>query len=866
MLAALSTLVEVNPEPLEATGNLPLYFSLILEITKHPSLFVSLPVLEVWLRMLKSRTPQFTDIINESLGPLLELCTARTMKFDNLPEDSSNPVIAFLAVDCDTMAQRDLILSQYRSACVQTIETVVRRVPVDAIQHILGETANFFTALQSKPFTKTNYSKGSIDALEADAHFTAVEAGARGCLKWIATHADATADEQNKAVEHKRSEIEHIFAQWCESGLQITIHDPDIKRKMLAQIVSLSSKVLARYPQTAFSVLDHLLDIRSEKGDASQQYQDSSKELLETTAYGAQRLSTAFADSFLTIYDQLETRINHIIAAEGADLQPRWLPFLIMIIHRASNLDAETRTDKLRSMIQPIKDAWQDPVIHQAVTDYGTFCSFLGWDKLPEYLHNSKYNEVPDWSEKPLDLVGTELQQDLLTRNDLIPIRLTKALLHATTEKLEEGSPIYAIARTIWGEILPFILPNLLKMLSYATQFHNRTTWNSFPVDIQNVVRRILTDRFWQNGISAESRDAFVNKVNNTKNTYEGFGSTVRRTVRTIRTGACDLLLFLSKLGDVFYGITDLAVPLSQALYENAIGLSAHHFSLLITVSSTLIKGCDISLREQFLPPMLAALFQQLRIKVDEEWEILNRRNEEVSADDNLDDEMKNQSILRSMTYNACYLMYTLTNADLFKGEDPTPLAIITNNVNILEPVITFAASALRVRDYHSVKSTCVVLHDRLIPLYRDPSAVHDYICNDILKTAITSLHEPYFVELQKDLAALILQIIHTDAEVSASVIASLPVLSEHPDRVRTAIERIRGCTQEKVGRALVLALLEQIRGVSIHEMGRIGGPKKSKNQMKLLQQFEEQQQQAQIKANERGESPGLDGVAQLLQ
>jgi exportin-5 len=865
MLASLSTLVEVNPEPLEATGNLPLYFSLTLEITKHPSLFVSLPVLDVWLRLLRSRTPQFTDIINESMGALLELCTQRTMKFDALPEDSTNPVIAFLAVDCDTLAQRDLILSQYRTACVSTIETVVRRVPVDAIKHILGETANFFTSLQTKPFSRESYIKPSMDALEADAHFTAVEAAARGCLKWVATHADAN-DQLNKAIENKRSEIEHIFAQWCESGIAVTIPDPDIKRKMLAQIVSLSSKILARYPQTAFSVLNHLLDIRSDKSPSSQQFQDSSKELLETTAYGAQRLATTFADSFLTIYDQLETRIQQIITDEGADLQSRWLPFLIMIIHRASNLDAETRTVKLRGMIQPIKEAWQDPVIHEAVTNYSTFCTYLGWDKLPDYLHRNKYNEVQDWSEKQLDEEGLGLQQDLLSRNDLIPIRITKALLHATTEKLEEGSPIYAIARTVWGEILPFILPNLLKMLSYATQFHNRETWSSFPPEIQTVIRRILTDRFWQNGISAESRDAFVNKVNNTKNTYEGFGSTVRRTVRTIRTGACDLLLFLSKLGDVFYGIPDLAVPLSQALYENAIGLSAHHFSLLITVSSTLIKGCDIPLREQFLPPILASLFQQLRIKVDAEWDILNRRTEEASADDNLDDEMKNQSILRSMTYNACYLMYTLTNADLFKGDEPTPLAIITGNVNILEPVITFAASALRVRDYHSVKSTCVVLHDRLIPLYREPSAVHDYICNDILKTAITSLHEPYFVELQKDLAALILQIIHTDADISASVIASLPVLSEQPDKVQAAIERIRGCGVEKVGRALVLELLEQIRGVSIHEMGRIGGPKKSKTQAKLLQQYEQQQQEAQVKAAERGDSPSLEGVADLLQ
>ena len=498
------------------------------------------------------------------------------------------------------------------------------------------------------------------------------------------------------------------------------------------------------------------------------------------------------------------------------------------------------------------------------MTDYGTFCQYLGWDRLPEFLHENKFAEVRDWSEKQLDQNGLMIQQELLDRNDQIPIKMTKALLHATTEKLEEGMSIFSIACTVWGEIMPTILPTLLKMLNYATSFHSNEQWEAFPPDIQNVIRRILTDRFWQSGISAESRDAFVSKVNNTKNTFEGFGSTVRRTVRQIRTGACDLLLFFSKLGAVFYGIPDMALPLSQALYDGAANLSAHHFSVLITFSSNLIKGCPVQLREQFLPPVMASLFQQLRIKIDAEWDILNRRTEESTAEDNLDDEMKNQSILRSMTYNGCYLLFVLTKPHLFKGDDATPLALITTTVAILEPVLVFSASALRVRDFHSVKSICLLLHDRLIPLYREPSAVHDYICNEILKAAISSLHEPYFVELQRDLASLIVQIITLDADISGTVISSLPGLSEQPQRVATAIERVRGCGSEKVGRALVLELLEQIRGVSIHEMGRIGGPKKSRTQARLLQQFE-MQTEPQVKM-ERGGSPGLEGVAQLLQ
>lgn len=121
-------------------------------MTRHASLLVSLPLLEVWLRLLKSKTPDFTDVVEESMGALLELCGQRSIKFDALPEDSGNPTVAFLAHDCDTAPQRELVITQYRQACVQTIEVVVRRVPLEAMKHVLNETATFCTSLESRPF------------------------------------------------------------------------------------------------------------------------------------------------------------------------------------------------------------------------------------------------------------------------------------------------------------------------------------------------------------------------------------------------------------------------------------------------------------------------------------------------------------------------------------------------------------------------------------------------------------------------------------------------------------------------------------------------------------------------------------------
>jgi exportin-5 len=877
--------------------------------------------MQIWLRLLRNRTPDFSEIVEEFIGSLLELCSQRSIRYDMIPEESGDRSLMFLAADCDNATQRDIILQQYRQACVGIIEQIVRKVPIEAIKHILTEAASFFQVAKDQQIDPTTYTRISTSTLQADAYFTTVEAGTRGCLKWLAVHIDSN-PEPNKATEQKGDEIRTTLSQWCQTSLNIPLPDPDMRKKLIAQIVSISCKVLPPGSPSALTILDSILSVHSQKIQASVQYSDASKELVETCAYAAQRMATVFADQFLPIYEQLESRIQGIIAEEGDDLQPAYFAFLIMIIHRASNLDAETRTEKLRRMILPVKSAWENPSLVNAATSYEAFCSLVGWDQFPQFLSSQNFHQAQDWSRHQLNEAGREFQANLLRQNEQVPIKLTKAILKATTDKLEEGSPVFEIACAIWAEVMPSILPNLLKFLNYATNFQNPERWSSLPPQIQGSMKRLLQDRFWQSGISNETRDAFVSRVNNSKDSFEGFGSTVRRTIRQIRVGSCDILLLFSKLGDAFFGISDLASPMSEAIYEGSHALSAHHFSVLITFSSQLINACPPHLRRQFLPPIIAKLFHHLRYKIESEWEAVNRRTDEASADDNLDDEMKNQSILRSMTYNGCYLLFVLLEKHR-NGKDPrsrtvwsrlvlhppprfpsdllanlrisrsrtedkdgnlttpsssTPnnpdnlFTIITTSEAMLEPILLFASSALRVRDSHSVTCVLQVLRET-VPHFREPGPVHTFICDTVFKAAITSLHEPYFVDQQRDLAALIVQIVNLDPQSAANILGSLPGLSQQPEKVRLAVERVvQHGPLSKTARAVVLDLLESIRGVSIHEMGRIGGPiRKSKGATRLLQQLEMQvdvpphHHQGRRQGHGIGQGDELEGVAALM-
>ena len=431
------------------------------------------------------------------------------------------------------------------------------------------------------------------------------------------------------------------------------------------------------------------------------------------------------------------------------------------------------------------------------------------------------------------------------------------------------------------------ILPNLLQIVSHAQAFNDvGSNWSHLSPDLQQVIRRVLTDRFWQAGISTESRDDFFARVSGSKTTYEGFASTVRGTVRQLRESSYYILYSLTRFQESFYGIPDLPGPLSQALFGHAHALTAHHLSVLLTVSTHLIEGCPHELRPQFLPPMIQGLFRELNRKISTEWDQISNQIVQSGGNDNLTDEMKTESILRQLTYSSVSLVAVLLDSrqgefgfsfpqhapnqstefarhdEYSKKDESHPMCeFILNSPEVLEPILLFCNSCIRVRDSRSVITTIRVLRT-LVLRFSEKSPIRDYFCNDILKNAITSLHEPYYIDCQRDLASLIAGIIHLDDELPRSIILTLPGMGDHArvDR-RLAKLKVVNRNDDRMQRSIVLDLLSSVRGMSIQEQGRIERAK-PKRKSAFQEQYMSVDQPATIV---RGTSPGLEGVANMF-
>ena len=143
-------------------------------------------------------------------------------------------------------------------------------------------------------------------------------------------------------------------------------------------------------------------------------------------------------------------------------------------------------------------------------------------------------------------------------------------------------------------------------------------------------------------------------------------------------------------------------------------------------------------------------------------------------------------------------------------------------------------------------------------------SEVREFISNEVLKACITSLHDPYFVDLQKDLAQLIGSIVlaYTPrTDTPKRILLSLPSMSgEKVQRFLDQIHRVQHNGRQQ--RALVLSLLDGLRGIHISEQGKIPKP----DPKTIRSAMQERYMSTNMETERRQQSsPELEGVAEIF-
>ncbi|KAI0893167.1 ARM repeat-containing protein [Annulohypoxylon nitens] len=857
------------------------FLQLLLLITQSQSLVVSIPVLVTWTRLLNNRSlgPNIADVPT-FIGPLLECCSSRLVRYENLPEDTQDPTLQLLLEDTDTIPERHAFLGNYRRYSSQVIESIVRLKITDAMQHILSQTENVLEHLydNAPPFDMATYSKTSQPVLRVDTQATVIEAALKGISQW--RHA-----KEEPHHEQEVASLEESLESWCNRLLGMKFEDPLIRKRILQLLVAFSVMALDRNPGFMLKVLEHILVTWPATHPDYRVYTDAIKELQAESMVELQRLAAKMPDHLLNVYDQIEAKVNEMIASRTLDekRQITYQTFLFTIVHRSTRLDQATKAQKLRGFIDPVVSQWQNDNLKQALSSYAGFCELMALDKAQSYLARKQMQNIADWGSVALDAEGQALQAELEERQTVLPLRPTKSFLTCSVDKVDKETDPYRVSCALWQDGFPIILPELLNFLNHAHASHTADNWVGLPPETRSIVGRVLTDRFWQAGISEGSKDEFYARVLDKKHTLEGLASTIRGSIRFVRENCYAIIYCMTRLDVQFYGFSELPGPLAHALLADSFSLSAHQLINVLNLVRYLVDNCPVPLRDHFLPPILAACCIQMNSRINAEWAKLDQQQAVKSGADALTEEMKAESILRQLTYAsvmmvADFLDPARTNPPSShlggNGERsyPTLREFCLMHSSIVEPLLMFCAHAIRWRDSRCCGIMLRVFRS-IIPDFAPAdanssraggakhqadnspippataTAIREYISSDVVKACITSIHEPYFVELQKDFASVIAAIVVTYSHHTATarnVLISLPNIKQAD--VDSGIEyMMRKETGSKAQRAVILQLLGDLKGVSVSEMGKLSKsiamptanlPTKRPIRSKMAQQF----------------------------
>ena len=653
------------PEDLFDSSNALSYLQLLLQVLRNDSLHVSIPALHLWVQILASPVSGAWEATMACIAPLLEICSQRLIRYELLPSESNVPTITFLNEDIDTQPERHAFLGNYARFCRDVVDAVVEKRPHEAFSHILDQTTRYFhdevhsrSVNRVEPvFDPSSFTKSSMAVLQADAQCSVVEAGLQGYYR--RRNSEKMRNNMNGNADERHSSATDAMESWSQALMELHYDDPAIRQRVLTMLVEFAVNPLRRKQSFIIRFFQHLLEAKAQllKIDVprgAHLFGEVTKEFQRFCSLQLQRVAKRCPDILLEAFTDIENAISQYCGLPEVDDddKERCVTVLLLIIMRATRLDQEQRMKRLEAYVGSTIRKWQDPRLGQALQSFDGFCNVLGLSGFNDYFIKHKALSLSDWSDVPLDEEGLALKARVDAAQQELPLRATKTFFSATIDKVDEANPGNGVSIGLWSKYVSDLLPNLLQFISLDHLFSEPSSWNHASPDTHAIAQRILKDRWWQVGISSGSRDEFYSKVEQSKTSLEGLASAIRGSLRFVRETSYKLVSSMAYLHDSLYTVEGLPEPLSKAIFEHAGALSIHQNAVIIEMMRTLIERCPPEKREYFLTPLVTAMFDGLDHKIRAEWDVIDRQNQSNGANGSLVDEMKNESVLRQLTYN----------------------------------------------------------------------------------------------------------------------------------------------------------------------------------------------------------------------
>lgn len=911
LMSLLSDLITKIPPPDDHQLDISAFLDFMISVASHDSLIVSIAAIHSWDRLFTMPSWRRREAVSNCIPALLGVVFPRLIQYDQLPDDTDEPAVVFVTEEIEIFPERQGFYLNYRRLCASVIEWVCYVHLEQAIRFVLSHIDQQLISVKQEDASLdlTQYHRISLMSLRADCQFSIADAAFKGLDKYLNTTRSHTQEEHAQAGERVREEAK----TWALKLLSdMRFNDPSITQRQIKTAVEISNKAFHNDTSFAVAVLERILSSFAPTRPEFPSYSEAVHDLYSFSTGELRRLSQSHADYFATFYDQLSSKFGDLIST--LDVEPRTQTdlksILFLILQRAPTADPEQQKSRLWTFLEPVQNAWNDHSVQEAFSSFEQYCKSQGFDTVGPFLGSVNAAQLEDWTSITTSEDGQRIQQQMIEAYSRLPLRETRVLLSTSTDRLEQNSIMHKMICDLWAPMVRQILAGVLQVISFNHRLHNPSAWPNMPAELAPIIRRVLRDRYWQSGISEGSMNEFHSKVKMTKTTLEGFASSVRGRIRQNLEQCYSIVHTLGRFGEHFYSLPQVPEMIAEAMITTTDHLSPHHFSILLLMLPKLIEECPPEYRRHFLAPILSTLLQQITSKLTGEWEKMDTRKQTAQAGENLNEEMRDDSVLRQTTYKAVNMVSlwlsprrefqlsakkSIVNGNhLTNGSNAEPMAdFILSTQQIVEPLLVFTTQSLTFKDTKATQ-IMIITAQRLITAFSNSQYISDdaaagareYISDNMLKAAITAINDGYFADYQQYYAQLIAMIwlayglpTHVPATATSpayerppltqtprNLLLSLPNMSEA--KVDSAAQKLlkEGMTaKSKKLRAIIMHLLEGVRGVRISDLGKIDT---RAQQSRILEKYKQRQslgmQGVEARPDNAG-SPELGGVADMF-
>ncbi|EGV61494.1 hypothetical protein CANTEDRAFT_108616 [Yamadazyma tenuis ATCC 10573] len=729
------------------------YLRLVLTTTNNPSLIISGLSLQMWVTIL--RFDELSNKLNMDaiLMDLLEIAANRTIDYTIIDEDDVSR--QFLDMDFDSVSDSNSFLSNYRKYNEDIVRITVCKKPEDGLSWLENRLQNFFsTELGRSCIEKYRIDPKSDEINYGNSQFNIIENCIRGISRWRIWYVGEDFETINNGLNY-------LVENLGERLLALNLACPLLIRKQVQTMVQFAP-LLKDVSPLMFQVLEKILTTAT--FDYPEEVSDEEKELIRDlrTSCGTElnRLAYIMPESLKKIFSELETVISNILSSKKVSDHENvaFKSFLLVIASRSS---IDNRNELFAKIVDPDLSAWLRPDTEKGLMELHWFMERIGIVEIASYFQKRGITASTNLLEAHMDDEGRELRNKLKDHwSSIFPIRATRIFIQYSIEKLGHDSQEYLNLLKLWKPRVQPIIPHVLQLLTQIQNYHNPNNWKELPDEVQSFVKYSCMERFWQQGVSIQSKETFIEENVKAALTLRDFADSVGHLIRYTREYAFLTIGSLSQLEETLYEIPDIGSMIWKAVTGEMAGITLHSWKHMInSCLRSVVRNCPAKFVEPFMSDLLPRSFEDLDKILVSKWEKVYVNGLQLQGnedDETLSEEMMEEHMLRQLTATVVRYLIDIVSQFNSKVVSDTQFAskkLIVDNKQILAPFLQLCCHIIMFKDTKCSFNTILVMRNVLTEILLKDDEVDKFLCDNLIKALLRVLTDDYFVETHSEAA-----------------------------------------------------------------------------------------------------------------